>query len=55
MQQLDAGMSTAQLRDALAPSGVTVEGFATDEVYVGFSECKTADCVTGFLRKPNGG
>jgi predicted metalloprotease with PDZ domain len=55
MQQLDAGMSTAQLRDALAPSGVTVEGFATDEVYVGFADCRPADCVTGFLRKPNGG
>jgi hypothetical protein len=28
-------MSTAQLRTALAPAGITVEGFATDEVYVG--------------------
>jgi len=36
MQQLDAGMGTAQLRAALAPAGYTVEGFATDEVYVGF-------------------
>jgi len=35
MQQLDAGMGTAQLREALAPAGITVEGFATDEVYVG--------------------
>jgi predicted metalloprotease with PDZ domain len=37
MQQLDAGMGTAQLRQALAPAGITVEGFATDEVYVGGS------------------
>ena len=37
MQQLDAGMSTAQLRATLAPAGITVEGFATDEVYVGFT------------------
>jgi predicted metalloprotease with PDZ domain len=37
MQQLDAGMGTPQLRAALAPSGITVEGFATDEVYVGGS------------------
>jgi hypothetical protein len=27
-------MSTAQLRSALAPAGISVEGFATDEVYV---------------------
>jgi hypothetical protein len=37
MQQLDAGMGIAQLRAALAPAGITVEGFATDEVYVGFA------------------
>jgi hypothetical protein len=34
MQQLDAGMGTPQLRAALAPAGLSVEGFATDEVYV---------------------
>jgi predicted metalloprotease with PDZ domain len=34
MAQLDEGMSTAQLRSALAPAGISVEGFATDEVYV---------------------
>ena len=54
MQQLDAGLSTAQIRAALAPAGLTVEGFATDEVYVGFADCAGAECVTNFLRKQNG-
>ena len=37
MQRLDAGMSTADLRSALAPAGLGVEGFASDEVYVSFA------------------
>jgi len=35
MQKLDAGMVLADFRAELAPSGVSVEGFASDEVYVG--------------------
>ena len=35
MQRLDAGMALSDFRAALAPAGLTVEGFATDEVYVG--------------------
>jgi predicted metalloprotease with PDZ domain len=34
MHKLDAGMGPADFRAALAPAGLTVEGFATDEVYV---------------------
>ena len=34
MGKLDAGMSLADFRAALAPAGLGVEGFATDEVYV---------------------
>jgi predicted metalloprotease with PDZ domain len=34
MGKLDAGMGPADFRAALAPAGLSVEGFATDEVYV---------------------
>jgi len=34
MQRLDAGMTPADFRAALAPAGLSVEGFATDELYV---------------------
>lgn len=37
MQQLDQGMSLAEIRTALAPAGMSVEGFASDEVYVEFT------------------
>lgn len=37
MQKLDAGMALADFRSELAPAGLSVEGFASDEVYVGRS------------------
>jgi hypothetical protein len=55
MQQLDAGLSAAPIRAARAPAGLTVEGVATDEVYVGFADCAATACAANFLRKQNGG
>jgi predicted metalloprotease with PDZ domain len=52
MQRLDAGLAMPELRAALAPAGLAVEGFATDEVYVDFASCAApheGNCVPQFL------
>lgn len=41
---LDAGMPLAGIRERLAPAGIQVEGYATDEVYVGFAACSGQVC-----------
>ena len=41
LKKVDAGLELDDLRPLLAPSGMTVEGFASDEVYVGLPDCKT--------------
>jgi predicted metalloprotease with PDZ domain len=50
MAQVEAGMTLAQIRAALAPAGVSVEGFASDEVYVGLAPCTKEACASKFLR-----
>lgn len=45
MQRLDAGLAMPELRASLAPAGLAVEGFATDEVYVDFAP--SASFLTG--------
>jgi predicted metalloprotease with PDZ domain len=44
MRDLDAGLKLDDLRTRLAPAGISVEGFASDEVYVAFGECADAPC-----------
>lgn len=41
---LDAGLSLEELRQRLAKSGIGVEGFATDEVYVTLPACSKIMC-----------
>lgn len=41
---LDAGLSLEALRQRLAASGIGVEGFATDEVYVALPACSKIMC-----------
>jgi predicted metalloprotease with PDZ domain len=44
LAKLDAGVKLDELRALLAPSGISVEGFASDEVYVAFGPCGDAPC-----------
>jgi predicted metalloprotease with PDZ domain len=48
--QVEQGMTLAQIRAALAPAGVSVEGFASDEVYVSLAPCTPSACAAQFLR-----
>jgi predicted metalloprotease with PDZ domain len=41
---LDAGLSLEELRQRLAASGIGVEGYATDEVYVALPACSKIMC-----------
>jgi predicted metalloprotease with PDZ domain len=50
LAQVEKGMTLPQIRDALAPAGVSVEGFASDEVYVGLAPCTKEACASKFLR-----
>jgi hypothetical protein len=44
LQRIDRGMDLAGIREQLAPAGFSVEGFASDEVYVGFGRCPASPC-----------
>ena len=50
LAQVEKGMTLPQIRAALAPAGVSVEGFASDEVYVGLVPCTQDACASKFLR-----
>jgi predicted metalloprotease with PDZ domain len=51
LAQVEKGMTLPQVRAALAPAGVSVEGFASDEVYVSLAPCGSdAPCRSAFLR-----
>jgi predicted metalloprotease with PDZ domain len=50
LAQVEKGMTLAQIRAALAPAGVSVEGFASDEVYVSLAPCTKDACASRFLR-----
>lgn len=44
LQHLNSGLDLAAIREQLAPAGISVEGFASDEVYVGFGSCPALPC-----------
>jgi predicted metalloprotease with PDZ domain len=54
MRKLDAGLVLDDQRPLLAPGGIAVEGFASDEVYVAFGECEAGPCPARAWRSPSG-
>jgi predicted metalloprotease with PDZ domain len=52
MQKVDKGLVLDDLRALLAPAGFTVEGFASDEVYVGFGDCAAPCPAAGWRNAP---
>jgi predicted metalloprotease with PDZ domain len=52
MQKVDKGLVLDDLRALLAPAGFTVEGFASDEVYVGFGDCAAPCPAAGWRTAP---
>jgi predicted metalloprotease with PDZ domain len=51
LQQVDAGLKLDDLRPLLAPAGISVEGFASDEVYVAFEPCAAGPCPADAWRQ----
>lgn len=50
MARLNKGLTLGEIRSLLAKGGVSVEGFASDEVYVTLQPCNEAGCASSFLR-----
>ncbi|MGH8104988.1 MAG: hypothetical protein ACREO2_01570, partial [Arenimonas sp.] len=50
MAQVNKGLTLSEIRSMLAKSGVSVEGFASDEVYVTLMPCNKDVCASAFLR-----
>lgn len=49
---IDSHPEANEIRQRLLPLGLDLTTFRFDEAYVGFSSCEDADCVPGFLERP---